>query len=213
MKKVFLSLLILMSAMALHAQYMYDHNNSNDNDDENNGGFRKDHVFIGGALSLGFGSGSFNIGGTPEVGYSVAQWLDAGVVFNINYFTQTYYDYYGPGQNFKVSNFNYGGGVFMRAYPIPFLFFQIQPEYNWISYNDDINGKSTYSAGSLIGAIGYGQRIVGQGSYFFSIGLDLLRNKYSPYLDGYGNPYPIIRGGFDIYLKPSKKPKPSGPEL
>lgn len=101
----------------------------------------------------------------------------------------------------------------MRAYPVPFLFLQLQPEYNWMSYNDDIYGKNTYSAGSLIGAIGYGQRIVGQGSYFFSIGLDLLSNPHSPYVDSYGHAYPIIRGGFDIYLKPSKKPRSSGPEL
>ena len=101
----------------------------------------------------------------------------------------------------------------MRAYPVPFLFLSIQPEYNWISYNDNIYGHTTYSAGSLIGAIGYGQRVIGQGSYFFSIGLDLLNNKYSPYVDGYGHAYPIIRGGFDIYLHPSKKSRPSGPEL
>ena len=52
-----------------------------------------------------------------------------------------------------------------------------------------------------------------QGSYFFTIGLDLLNNKYSPYPDGYGHAYPIIRGGFDIYLKPSKKSTPSGPHI
>ena len=54
------------------------------NDDNNNGenkGFKKENVFLGGALSLGFGSGSFAVGANPEIGYSVAQWLDAGVGF------------------------------------------------------------------------------------------------------------------------------------
>ncbi len=198
-----------MSVKALNAQDVDDYNSG-----ENKGGFKKENVFLGGAISLGFGTGSFNVGGNPEIGYSVAQWLDAGLVFNINYYAQTYYNLDGSTA-YKADNFNYGGGAFLRAYPLPFLFLSLQPEYNWthFSYKDIDAPSQTYSAGSLIGAIGYGQRVVGQGSYFFSIGLDLLANKYSPYVDGYGHAYPIIRGGFDIYLKPSKKPRPSGPEL
>ncbi len=210
MKSIILSLFILASIKTLHAQDMYENN------DGENKGFKKENVFLGGSISLGFGSGSFAIGGNPEIGYSLAQWLDAGLVFNLNYYSQTYYDYYGIGQNLKASSFNYGGGIFLRAYPVPFLFFQLQPEHNWISYSNkynDLIDKQTYSANSLIGAIGYGQRVVGQGSYFFSIGIDLLTNKYSPYLDSYGHPFPIIRGGFDIYLHPSKKSRPAGPEL
>ena len=42
------------------------------------------------------------------------------------------------------------------------------------------------------------------------IGLDLLNDTNSPYQDGYGHAQPIIRGGFDVYLHPSKKPKPVG---
>jgi len=205
MKKTLLSLLILISGTVLLAQDNYDGENENP-------GFKKENVFLGGAISLGFGSGSFAIGANPEVGYSIAKWLDAGLIFNINYFSQT--DYYNS--DIKYSNFNYGGGVFTRVYPLPFLFLQLQPEYNWITYTNKYNdqvAKETYSAASFIGAIGYGQRIVGQASYFFSIGLDLMTNKYSPYLDGYGHPYPIIRGGFDIYLKPSRKSTPSGPIL
>jgi hypothetical protein len=209
MKKFFFGLLLLTVVQALHAQDDYENHGENK-------GFKKENVFLGGALSLGFGSGSFAVGANPEIGYSVAKWLDAGLVFNINYYSQTYYDYYGYGQDLKAASFNYGGGVFMRAYPIPFIFLQLQPEYNWISYTNkynDLTDKSTVSAASLIGAIGYGQRIVGQGSYFFLIGLDLMTNKYSPYLDGYGHPYPLIRGGFDVYLKPSRKSTPSGPIL
>jgi hypothetical protein len=206
MKKIFLSLLILISAKALEAQDMY-----NDDAGENKG-FKKENVFLGGAISLGFGSGSFAVGANPEIGYSITNWLDGGLIFNINYFSQT--DYYN--NDIKYSNFNYGGGIFFRGYPLPFLFLQIQPEHNWITYTNKYNDqvdKATYSANSFIAAIGYGQRVVGRGSYFFTIGLDLMTNKYSPYLDGYGHPYPIIRGGFDVYLKPSKKSQPAGPVL
>ena len=210
MKKIILILVIIINVKNLTAQYRtYE-------EDKESGGFKKENIFLGGALSLGFGSGSFAVGGNPEIGYSLTRWLDAGLVFNLNYYSQTYYDYYGPGQDVKSTSFNYGGGVFTRAYPLPFLFLQLQPEYNWISYTSKYGGltdKQNVSAASFIGAIGYGQRVVGQGSYFFSIGLDLMTNKYSPYLDGYGHPYPIIRGGFDIYLKPSRKSTHPGPEL
>src|ERR1700749_3110994 len=130
MKKFFLGLLLLTAMQALHAQDDYDNNYGE------NKGFKKDHVFLGGAISLGFGSGSFAVGANPEIGYSVAKWLDAGLIFNINYYSQTLYDYAGPGQDLKTSSFNYGGGAFLRAYPVPFIFLQLQPEYNWISYTN-----------------------------------------------------------------------------
>ena len=208
MKKLFFGFTLLVSAMATKAQ---DYN-------EEQGGFKKQNVFLGGSISLGFGSGSFAIGANPEVGYSLSQWLDGGVVFNINYSSQNYDIDYNGSYDEKVSIFNYGGGVFLRVYPIHFLFLQLQPEINWISYNDksiaySIASKTTVHATSLLGGIGYGQRIVGQSSFFTMIGIDLLNDINSPYRDAYGGAYPIIRAGFDVYLRPSRKPKPSGPVL
>jgi len=179
--------------------------------DEEISGFKKENMFLGGSISLVFGTGSFGIGANPEIGYSLSQWLDGGVVFNINYYSQR--DYY---YDITYSSFNYGGGIFVKAYPIPFLFLQLQPEQNWISYNTkygNLVDKQSVSATSLIGGIGYSQRIVGKGSYFFMIGMDLLTDPNSPYRDGYNHAIPIIRGGFDVYLHPSRKPKPSGPVL
>lgn len=216
MKKVFLCLLILISVKIVNAQDNYNPGNS---DDDYNKGFKKENVFVGGSISLGFGSGSFGIGANPEIGYSFSQFLDAGVVFNLNYNSQKLYvadasGYYNAG---RASSFNYGGGVFLRAYPVNFLFIQLQPEINWIDYHqkDNYGNKisQTVNATSLIGGIGYSQRIVTQGSYFFMIGLDLLNNDNSPYQDGYGHAQPIIRGGFDVYLHPAKKTRLSGPIL
>ena len=203
-------LIIIASASLTHAKAQY--NQHNNDDDDIDVGFKKENVFLGGSLSLGFGSGSFAVGGNPEVGYSIGRFLDAGLIFNLNYYSQK--DLYNDGSSY--SSFNYGGGVFLRAWPVPFLFAQVQPEINWISYTEKYANvpdyKNTVNAPSLITGIGYGQHMVGQGNYFFMIGLDLLNEKYSPYSDGYGHAYPIIRGGFDIYLKPSKK-APSGPVL
>ena len=173
-------------------------------------------MFVGGSISLGFGSGSFGVGANPEIGYSFAQWLDGGVIFNVNYNSQKLYVANASGYQYagKASSFNYGGGVFLRAYPINFLFVQLQPEQNWIVYNQKDNYgnkiKQTVNATSFIGGIGYSQRVVTQGNYFFMIGLDLLNNANSPYQDGYGHAQPIIRGGFDVYLHPAKKTKACG---
>lgn len=206
---------MIITVKALNAQDNYNNDNSDDNK-----GFKKENVFLGGSISLGFGSGSFGVGANPEIGYSFSQWLDGGVVFNVNYNSEKIYDANASGFEYvgKASSFNYGGGIFFRAYPVHFLFLQLQPEQNWISYTEkdlgtDLKYKNTVNATSLIGGIGYSQRVIGDGNYFFMIGLDLLNNANSPYQDGYGHAQPIIRGGFDIYLHPSRKPKPAGHEL
>lgn len=216
MKKFFLGLLLFVATKTLYAQDNYN----NDNNTEGNQGFKKENVFVGGSVSLGFGSGSFGVGANPEIGYSVAQWLDAGVALNINYNSQKLYDASGYGYNYvgRISSFNYGGGVFARLYPVNFLFAQLQPEVNWIKYyqkdyTTGIKANNTVSAPSLIAGIGYSQRVITQGSYFFMIGFDVLHDKNSPYQDGYGHSQPIIRGGFDIYLHPSKKVMPEGRTL
>lgn len=215
MKKAFLSLLVIISVTALRAQNIY-----NDNSSTEPKGFQKENVFLGGSVSLGFGSGSFGVGANPEIGYSVAQWLDAGVALNINYNSQKIYAADGSGiqTQGKISSFNYGAGVFGRIYPVNFLFVQLQPEVNWIKYSqkDNFSGlksNTTVSAPSLIAGIGYSQRVVTQGSYFLMIGLDVLNDTNSPYQDGYGHAQPIIRGGFDVYLRPSRKPRPVGNQL
>lgn len=199
----------MITAKALNAQDNYNNDNADDK------GFKKENVFLGGSISLGFGSGSFGIGANPEIGYSFAQWLDGGVVLNINYNSQKIYDINTGNYSDRISSLDYGAGIFARVYPVHFLFMQLQPEENWITYSDKnyqngLNGKLHVNATSLIGGIGYSQRVIGEGNYFFMIGLDLLNNANSPYQDGYGHAQPIIRGGFDIYLHPSRKPKPAG---
>ena len=212
MKKLFFTILILIAVSSLQAQ-----NDYNNDDNGTSGGFKKENVFLGGSISLNFGSGSFGVGANPEIGYSFSRFFDAGVALNVNYNSQRIYDAYTGFNQGKVSSFNYGAGVFARAYPVSFLFVQLQPEENWISYNqkDNYGNKitQTVSATSLIGGIGYSQRVVTQASYFFMIGLDLINDVNSPYNDGYGHAQPIIRGGFDVYLHPSRKARPVGPQL
>jgi len=166
-------------------------------------GFRKENLFLGGSLSLGLSDFSFNAGASPELGYSLNKWLDAGLVVNFNYNSiraDPAYDF-----NTRYHNFTYGGGIFARAYPLPFLYFTVQPEFNWLSLNAK-NMSSGYSytqntnAGSLLLGIGYGQRVVGEGNFYIALMFDALGNVNSPYNDFNGHPLPVLRAGFDVYL-------------
>lgn len=173
--------------------------------DEGNKGFKKENIFIGSGLTLGFSSGSFNVGANPEIGYSIAQWLDAGISFNINYFSLS--GDYNFGNSQKA--FNYGGGPFMRIYPVPFLFIEGEYEHNWIDYTTKLqNGttiKNNSTSSSFLAGIGYSQRIIGQTNFYTALMLDLGNDIHSPYIDSYGSAYPFVRIGFNFYLRPSRK--------
>jgi hypothetical protein len=199
-KKIFLSLITIVAFTKLFAQ-----DSPTTPTDEGSKGFKKQNIFIGGALNLGFASNTFQIGAVPEIGYSIAQWLDAGLGLNINYYAEKADPYYNG--NVQYHNLNYGGGPFIRLYPLRFIFLQAQFEANWIKVNQkDMNTnysyENTFNSTSLIGGIGYVQRVVGQGSFYTMIGMDLLNNPNSPYRNSYGGAIPIIRAGFNFYLKP-----------
>ena len=208
MKKLFLFLVISASSFCAFSQ---DDNSRKDSDyGELKGGFKQENVFIGGSLNLGFGSGQLTIGGSPEIGYSFNQWLDAGLGLNLIYTSIASNTYYNP-TNTKLRQFNYGGGPFFRVYPVNFLFIQGQFEQNWtkVTIKEDIyTYKQTVNSSSLIAGIGYTQRVVGQSSYYMMLGLDLLKDPYSPYVTqndvGQIVASPIFRAGFNFYLHPSK---------
>ncbi len=212
-KGVLLAMVILIAGMGQgRAQHMRGRPNTYSDEGRNDGmetGFKKENLFVGGGLSLGFGSYNFNIGATPEIGYSLNKWLDAGLALNINYNSiradpNLYYN-----DNTRYRSFNYGAGIFARAWPVNFIFLQVQPEFNFIDYNEKyIPTGQTYTAhtnaGSLLAGLGYGQRIIGESSFFVSVSIDLLNSSYSPYRDQNGVMLPVIRGGFDIYLHKRK---------
>ena len=186
-------------------------------------GFRKENVFFGGSIALGYGSAggtlggsNFVIGANPEVGYSLAEWVDAGLAFNAIFNNSKYSEYFSAYNAYLTVNqsaFNYGIGAFTRIHPFNSFFIQIQPEQNWISYKTTVqnqpslNVRNTVQASSFLIGAGYGQRVIGQTSFFTVLMFDLGTERFSPYRDGYGKAVPIIRGGFNWYLKPSKKKK------
>ncbi|MFL9485364.1 hypothetical protein ACI6Q2_21460 [Chitinophagaceae bacterium LWZ2-11] len=204
MKRILLGLVLLVSGFTGYSQripptYQSGPPTYHANDESPKKGFDLSKMYVGGSLGLGFGTGQFSIGANPEVGYSVTNWFDAGLMFNINY-TSLNGNYYG---GVDQKSFNYGVGAYGRVYPLPFLFLQVQPEENWVSYSFNgtgAPGNYTTNAFSFIGGVGYSQRVVGQSGYYIMLGMDLLRNPGSPYLDYYNTPLPIVRAGFTFYL-------------
>ncbi|MDI9364441.1 MAG: hypothetical protein QM541_05790 [Flavobacterium sp.] len=220
MKQLLLS--IVFATFMLSAFSQEDEKPKRLSKEEEPGHFRKDNVYIGGGVGLGFNSNTygsnFNLGITPEIGYSFTHWLDMGVSLNLNYYSYNY-GFTGGGTT-KQRSFNYGGGVYLRAYPLQEFFIQVQPEYNFISTKlsyTNISGvlRLNQKAPSFLVGLGYGKRIVGQSGFYTAILLDLGQDNSSPYrqvstdVNGYAtgttHAVPIIRAGFTYYLRPKKQ--------
>jgi len=166
-------------------------------------GFQKQKLFTGGSANIGFSSGSTMLGITPQLGYSLTNWLDAGITFNLNYLSQK--DYYSGD---KLRQTTYGPGAFVRLFPVNFLFATAQYEYNSMhtKYIPNVDGspatKSFLDANSFLVGAGYagGRERGGNTYYYLSIMWDISGDTNSPYLDQYGRTSPVIRAGYNIGL-------------
>jgi hypothetical protein len=166
----------------------------------------KQNLFTGGTISLAFYSNTFLVGGSPVFGYSITNWADLGVVINYNYIV--YRDYRVFDDRLKQQNF--GGGPFVKLYPLRFIFAQAQYEYNFLrlKYIPPPNSgfseeKDGLEAKSFLVGGGYTTGRMGRGGaphYYLAILFDVLHEPGSPYTDAYGRSIPIIRGGVQIPL-------------
>jgi hypothetical protein len=201
MKYLFMTLLLLAGTFAAVAQ---------EEDNEERKGFKRENIFLGTSLNVGIGNGGYVLGGNPQFGYSIAQWLDAGITTNLIYASQRYLNF---GREVRQRSFNYGGGPFVRVFPINMIHLQAQYEYNWTSGNvQDIGSgqrqKFKVDAPSFLVGAGYGQRVVGRSSFYTTILFDLTKDVNSPYVLIEGNQkiaMPVFRAGFNIYLGPKKR--------
>ncbi len=165
--------------------------------------FQKERLFTGGSANLGFASGSTMLGITPQLGYSVTNWMDAGITFNLNYLSQK--DYYSGD---KLRQTTYGPGAFVRLFPVNFLFATAQYEYNSIhlKYIPNLAGsgaqKNSVDANSFLIGVGYagGRERGGNSYYYLSIMWDVSGDPNSPYRDQHGYISPVIRAGYNIGL-------------
>jgi len=164
--------------------------------------FQKERLFTGGSANIGFATGSTMLGITPQLGYSVTNWLDAGITFNLNYLSQK--DYTG----YKIRQTTYGPGAFGRLFPVNFLFATAQYEYNSMHIKNISNvpgtpvEKNSLNANSFLVGAGYagGRERGGNSYYYLSIMWDISGDPNSPYQDQDGRLSPVIRAGYNIGL-------------
>lgn len=164
----------------------------------------RENLFTGGTVSVAFFNNTFLIGGSPVLGYSATNWADVGIVVNYNY---TSYRDYNFIFNDKLKQYVYGGGGFVKLYPVRFLFAQAQYEYNFIKQkfipNVGVTQTDKAEAGSFLVGGGYTTGRYGRGGqpfFYLAVLFDISNNAYSPYTDAYGRAIPIIRGGLQVPL-------------
>jgi len=164
----------------------------------------KENLFTGGTVSVAFFNNTFLIGASPVLGYSATDWADVGIVVNYNYTTYRDYNFVF---NDKLKQYVYGGGGFVKLYPVRFLFAQAQYEYNYIKQkfipNVGVTQTDKGEAGSFLVGGGYTTGRFGRGGqpfFYLAVLFDISNNAYSPYTDAYGRAIPIIRGGLQVPL-------------
>ena len=77
------AILILLLPLCFHAKAQSDEENK-----DVKKGFQKERLFTGGNVNLGFSSYYTSLGITPQFGYSLTDWADAGITINLNYTSQ-----------------------------------------------------------------------------------------------------------------------------
>jgi hypothetical protein len=192
-------LIVMMMGMAAGAHAQYEQTEEK--------GFKKENLFSGGSISLSFFNNTFLIGANPVFGYRLANWVDGGVVANFQWSSMR--DYREIDDRLRQTI--YGGGLFTRLYPLPFLFAQVQAEHNFIALNYTPRPNSAFyvkdsyktSANSLLIGGGYTSgrdKYTNNPFFYLSLLFDVSGNTNSPYADSRGRSTPIIRAGFNIPL-------------
>ncbi|MBM3921886.1 MAG: hypothetical protein FJ340_01625 [Sphingomonadales bacterium] len=164
----------------------------------------KKNLFTGGSVSFGVFNNTFLIGGNPVFGYSLTDYVD--LALQVNYTYNSIRDYNGIFNN-KLRQSVYGGGGWLRLYPLRSIFLQGQLEHNFIRQRSiPVLGPPEVrriDAGSVLVGGGYTSNRWGKGGvpfYYLSILFDVSGNLYSPYTDAYGRSVPVFRGGIQIPL-------------
>jgi len=174
-------------------------------DDEPSKGFKKENLFTGGNVMVSFYSGGTSLGLSPYFGYSLNRFVDVAASLNFNYTSQRDYYVYGD----KLKQTVYGPGGFVRLFPVKFLFAQAQYEHNFIKLKYLPAQGSGYTvsntkidANSMLVGGGYcsGREGVGTVFYYLSVMWDISKVAESPYVDGLGRNFPIIKAGFQFPL-------------
>lgn len=173
--RLFLLVIVLFLNLSIQAQEEAEPKKS---------GFDKSKLFFGGNFGMSFGDVTF-INISPQVGYQFSQFFAAGGGINFISTGYMYRDYNGD-KLFKDSYGYAGLNVFGRVYPLPFLFAQVQPEYNYSwGKTKYYNGQPDQKLGDAfvpVLLIGAGAAIpAGRGRMIAMLQYDLIGDPRSPY--------------------------------
>ncbi|MFT3681541.1 MAG: hypothetical protein QM791_14820 [Ferruginibacter sp.] len=193
MKRSLITLAIIFSSMFAVAQ------DAKDESETPRGGFKKDMLFTGGNINIGYFNGVTVLGATPQLGYSITNWLDAGIVLGYTYTSQSI----DVGTKYRQNIF--GPGAFARVFPIDFLFVSAQFEQNFIKQKYIYPGgseRNSYNVSSLLLGLGYTSGKEGRNSpyYYVSVSVDVMGDARSPYRTFANEIYPVVNAGFNIPL-------------
>src|SRR5687767_13192742 len=104
-------LLVIFFTITTSSIFAQDTLRAEQTEPERKRGFQKDRLFTGGGITLSFSSNGTVLGASPVFGYSIAKWLDAGIVVNYIYATQRHYAFYSYDD--KLRQTIVGPGAFM----------------------------------------------------------------------------------------------------
>lgn len=191
MKKYWLTIFIAISSLTLFAQ--------EENQDEEKG-FRKDKLFVGGNFGLSFGNYTF-INVSPQIGYRFTDHFAAGTGINFQYVSLK--EKYTNGDLFrKASQGVVGLNVFGRVYPIRQFMLQAQPEANYIFGKEiyyDSDPRQEYKLDTrIVPSLLLGGGLVlpaGRGATIISVFYDVLQKEGAPY-----GRRPIVNFTFNVGL-------------
>ena len=166
---------LLLSALTFSAY-------AQDEEEEPRKGFDKSKLFYGGNIGLGFGSNQTYVNVSPQVGYRFNRFFAVGTGINFIYSKYNYESAFGYKDEYGVVGLN----IFGRAYPIEYIFAQLQPELNYTWYKQTyINGDTQRDGPRFVPSllVGGGASIpIGRaGAMLIMIQYDLLQQPLNPY--------------------------------
>lgn len=192
----FITILLLLSASFTFAQYDMDEasDTSDQKEDKIDRVKLKEHIYVGGELSLSFGNPIYIYLG-PMAGYEFYKGASAGV--------QTMYQLqrFNLANNSSISSHAFGGGIFARYRPPIFPYVLAQLEFDLFNTEDFTtlqNGDRT-TVPAFMGGIGYAG---GFDKAYFHILLmyDFVNNPNMPLPRFFSNTPIYIKYGMVFYL-------------
>ncbi len=158
-------------------------------------------TYWGGAVNIGAGNNSLNLGIKPEIVHAFNRYFDLGAAVNVDYLSTLTSDNFNP----QYKKFSLGLGLISRLWIADNFVVSCIPEFNCIQFTaqnpqSGLSSTITNQTPSILLGLGYGTHETDGIVYFVSIFYDVLNMPTSPYYSPAGQ-LPFIRAGIGFYFK------------